>query len=227
MSATHTELVSVIVPTYERAAFVGHAIESICAQGDERVEIVVVDDGSSDGTAEAVRATGVSVVYLAGDHAGVSAARNRGIRAAHGELIAFLDSDDTWPAGSLAKRRAHLASNPCIEVVYGRTAIVYEQQVNRRFGPYGENRPIEHAMLGSMLSRRSVFDRIGLFDEALEHAEDVEWLARAKGKQVPMASIDDVTLEYRIHGANMSLDVDRNQSFLLRALKRTLEQRRA
>ena len=119
-----------------------------------------------------------------------------------------------------------LALHPETDVVYGRSAIRHLGNVRRAFGPYDENRPIEHALLGSMLCRRAVFERIGLFDEALAHAEDVEWLARAKGKHVVMDRIDDVTLEYRIHGGNMSLDVERNQWFLLRALKRTLERRR-
>jgi hypothetical protein len=77
-----------------------------------------------------------------------------------------------------------------------------------------------------MLCRRAVFERVGLFDEALEHAEDVEWLARMKEFEIPTSMIEDIALEYRIHGGNMTLDVERNQSFLLRALKQTLDRRR-
>lgn len=218
--------VSIVVPTYNRAAFIGDAIASIRNQGMDDLEILVVDDGSTDETEAAVRATGDSVVYLAFEHHGVGAARNRGVTTARGELIAFLDSDDSWPPGSLAARHRHLATHPKTDVVYGRTLVRNTGTVRKRFGGYAEDTPLEFPTLGSMLCRRSVFDVVGLFDEALEHAEDVEWFARMKENAIPTDTIDDITLEYRIHGGNMTLDVDRNQLFLLRALKQTLDRRR-
>lgn len=220
-------LVSVIIPTYDRASLIGDAIASVRAQGDDRYEIVVADDGSTDGTADVVRAAGANVVYVPLSHHGVSAARNAGIAAASGELIAFLDSDDVWPLGSLTVRRAYLADHPEADAVYGLTALRQRGAATRRFGPYDERTPIRFPLLGSLLCRRSAFEKVGRFDESLEHAEDVEWFARATELGVTLSLIEDVILEYRIHDGNMTLDVERNQAFLLRALKRTLDRRRA
>jgi glycosyltransferase involved in cell wall biosynthesis len=220
------ELVSVVVPTFNRAAFVCDAIASISAQGDG-IEIVVVDDGSTDDTERVVAAKGTKVTYVRLEHRGVSAARNRGILAARGQLLAFLDSDDLWPNDSLARRRAHLDRHPDVDLVYGLARIRHIGNLRRKLGPYDENVPIRFPLLGSMLCKRTVFDRVGLFDEALEHAEDVDWFARVKESRIPTSTIDEVTLEYRLHDGNMTFDVDRNQAFLLRALKKSLDRRRS
>jgi glycosyltransferase involved in cell wall biosynthesis len=220
------ELVSVVVPTYNRAGFICDAIASIRAQGDANVEIVVVDDGSTDDTERVVAARDTKVTYVRIEHRGVSAARNRGVLTARGQLVAFLDSDDLWPDGSLELRRAHLDQYPDADIVYGRSRIRHIGDGRRRVGPHDEDEPLLIPMLGSMLCRRSVFDRVGLFDEALEHAEDIDWLARTKERNIATSTIDDVTLEYRIHDSNMTLEVDRNQAFLLRALKQSLDRRR-
>lgn len=216
--------VSVIVPTYDRANLLADAIESICAQGVGDLEIVVVDDGSSDGTESLLASLDAPIRYLRQEHKGVSAARNRGLAAAAGGLIAFLDSDDVWPAGSLPVRRAFLDARPDVEVVHGRTRVVDRGASHSRSGVEKEARPTP--LLGSMLCRRSVFDLVGPFDEELHHAEDVEWLARMKEKGVSVHALNLVTLEYRIHGGNMTRDVAQNQAFLMRALKRSLDRRR-
>ena len=219
-------LVSVIVPTFNRARFIGGAIASIRGQHDVDAEILVIDDGSTDETETVARAEGAPVVYLRFDHGGVGAARNRGLAAARGELVAFLDSDDVWPVGSLAVRREHLERHPEVDVVYGRTTFRHVGAARRRRLAHREDGEVSAPLLGSMLCRRSVFDRVGGFDERLAHAEDVEWLTRVKAQAVPMQAIDATTLEYRIHGENMTDDVARNQAFLLRALKQSLDRTR-
>src|SRR5688500_4129490 len=89
-------LVSVIIPTHNRAGWVGEAIGSVLEQTYQPIELIVVDDGSTDHTARVVQALGSALTYLPQPQAGVSAARNRGVAASHGELVAFLDSDDLW-----------------------------------------------------------------------------------------------------------------------------------
>ena len=219
-------LVSVIVPSYNRARFIGDAIASIRAQGDADVEIVVIDDGSTDDTELVAQAQRPPVVYRSFGHLGVSAARNRGLAAARGDLVAFLDSDDVWPPGSLAARRAYLDLHADVDLVYGRT-MIRELGGQRRRGSGEEERSTAAPLLGSLLCRRSVFERVGGFDESLAHAEDVEWLARVQAANVSMRAIDTVALEYRIHGQNMTGDVAANQAFLLRALKQSLDRRRS
>ena len=220
-------LVSVIVPTYNRARFLGDAIASIRAQDDVDVEIVVIDDGSTDDTEVVAQAQRPPVVYRSFGHLGVSAARNHGLAAARGDLVAFLDSDDVWPSGSLAARRAYLDLHADVDLVYGRTMIREVGGQRHRRGSGDAERSTSAPLLGSLLCRRSVFERVGGFDESLAHAEDVEWLARVQAADVSMRAIDTIALEYRIHGQNMTGDVAANQAFLLRALKQSLDRRRS
>ena len=105
------ELISVVIPTYNREATIERAVRSALDQtGDFRLEVLVVDDGSTDGTRQRVEAVGDERVrFIAADHRGACAARNRGIREAKGPYVAFLDSDDTWRPGKLAAQTRLLA----------------------------------------------------------------------------------------------------------------------
>ena len=219
-------LVSVIIPVFNRERLLLDALASVRAQNVDSLEIVVVDDGSSDGTVAAAEAFGGPLRCVRQKHLGVSAARNRGLAEARGELIAFLDSDDVWTAGSLAHRLELLQANPQAEVVYGKTVVVnlVPQTELRR---YREGEPIHHPSFCSMLVRRSTFDRVGGIDETFEHSEDIEWLCRAKEAGVAMLMTDFVVVEYRIHGGNMTSEAATNRAFLFRALKGSLDRRRS
>lgn len=111
-------LVSVIIPTHNRGEWIADAIASVLSQTYERVELIVVDDGSTDDTAERVQAFGAAVTYWRQAHAGVSVARNRGVAASHGEFVAFLDSDDMWQAEKVAAQVAWLQQQPQRQVCY-------------------------------------------------------------------------------------------------------------
>ena len=104
-------LVSIIIPTRNREALVATAIDSVLNQTQQDFELIVVDDGSTDATQEVLRAYGNRIACLRIDHAGPSAARNRGIAAAQADLIAFLDSDDLWLPRKLERQLAHYSSN--------------------------------------------------------------------------------------------------------------------
>jgi glycosyltransferase involved in cell wall biosynthesis len=219
-------LVSVIVPAYNRERLLPDALASIAAQDCDALEVVVVDDGSTDGTARVAETYGDPVRCVVQEHRGVSIARNRGLRESRGKLIAFLDSDDVWSANSLAHRLDLLRANPEVDVVYGKTRIhnLVPQTTLRR---YKDGEAIHHPSFGSMLIRRAVFDRVGFVNEQFEHSEDIEWLFRAKEAGVPMLLTDEVVLEYRIHGGNMTSEATTNRQFLFKALKQSLDRRRA
>ena len=113
-------LVSVILPVYNRAASVARAIDSVLAQTYEPLELIVVDDGSTDRTRDVVRQFAPGVTLVEQEHAGAYAARNRGIAHARGELIAFIDSDDAWLPEKLA-RQVPLMSRDEVGLVFGDT----------------------------------------------------------------------------------------------------------
>lgn len=112
----NTPLVSVVIPTYNRAYCLKYAIDSVLKQTYKNYEIIVVDDGSTDDTKQIIEQYGNKLVYLSQQNAGVSAARNKGIRRSNGEWVAFLDSDDEWLPEKLENQLSHINNNPCISI---------------------------------------------------------------------------------------------------------------
>lgn len=176
--------VSVIIPTYNRCDFVREAMASVLAQTFQDFELIVVDDGSTDGTADVVREF-PRIRYLSQENRGVSAARNVGVALSRGELIAFLDSDDLWQPQKLATQVAFFAMRPdahiCqTEEVWLRNGVRVNPR-NKHRKPSGDIFAASlHLCLVSpsaVMMRRELFDHMGGFDEELPACEDYDlWL---------------------------------------------------
>ncbi|MCZ8131115.1 MAG: glycosyltransferase family A protein [Steroidobacteraceae bacterium] len=185
-----------ILPTYDRAACLPHAIHSVLAQDFGPVEIIVVDDGSRDATREVVAAFGARVIYLYQPNRGVSAARNAGIARARGEWLAFLDSDDAWHPAYLSRQMAAAARFPDAVAHVTDSAIVAADGTRRRHlddlrltvdasssAPVLLEAPVvallghSHWYLQATLARREAVVACGGLDERLRIAEDLELLA--------------------------------------------------
>ena len=232
MTAT---LISVVIPAFNAAPFLAEALESALAEMSalppgKSFEILVVDDGSKDATPDI--ATGYAkrgVRCLARSvQGGIGAARNTGVAAAQGELLAFLDADDLWPAGRLALLMAALdsAGVPCM--VFGRLSQFacpsMGAEVRARLRVPAE--PIAGYCAGAMLLRRSDFLSVGAFNETLRVAEFIDWFGRARDLGIAIRLIDQVVLERRIHGANQTIRHRADYSDYALALKRGLDRRR-
>lgn len=220
-------LVSVIIPVFNGERFLREAVQSVLDQNYAPLEIIVVDDGSTDGTAAVARNLADTVRYLHQANQGPAAARNRGIEHAKGSLLAFADTDDLWPAGKLALQLPYLTRDPTIEIVLGRI-----QQVRLSETVQGHTHAEEFAdpafsvNLGSAIIRKSVFERVGLFDETMRYSEDVDWFMRAREAGAAIVTIDAVTLFYRQHEQNMTRGKSTSELNVLKALKRSLDRRR-
>jgi glycosyltransferase involved in cell wall biosynthesis len=227
--ANPNALISVIIPVYNGAMFLAAALESVLGQTYQTVEIVVVDDGSTDDTVAVVRQFGNAVCYLYQPNGGPAAARNTGIAAATGEFIAFLDHDDQWTPAKLTLQANYLQQNPQIGYVLARMHVMLELGVtwpatlNRAY--YAQD-PVG-VVLSAMVVRRSVFDQVGYFDSTLPQAEDVDWFARAQDLDVQKAVIDAVLLYKRIHGGNISLKAQENTKNLFQVLRRSTQRKQA
>lgn len=220
-------VVSVIIPVYNGERFLREAVQSVLDQQYEPVEIVIVDDGSTDGTEAVARSLPETVRYLRQTNQGPAAARNRGIEHAQGSVIAFADADDLWPANKLALQLPYLLRDPKIEIVLGRI-----QQVRWSESGAGQTvaeefaEPAFSVNLGSALVRKSVFERVGLFDETMRYSEDVDWFMRAREAGAEIVTLDAVTLLYRQHDENMTRGKSTSELNVLKALKRSLDRRR-
>jgi len=183
--------VSVIIPTYNRLPMVRDAVDSVLAQDFEDLELIVVDDGSTDGTAEEMKKYGGRVKLLRhAENKGVSAARNRGILQARGKYIGFLDSDDLWVKGKLKVQVAFLDDNPQYPLCY--TDEIWIRK-GKRVNPMGKHSkysgwifekclPLCIISPSSAMMRKTLFSRVGLFDEALPVCEDYDFWLRVSAR---------------------------------------------
>jgi len=178
-------LVSVIMPTFNRADWLAESIGSVLGQTYPHLELIVVDDGSTDCTAEVVQGFGQALTYRWDDHRGVSAARNRGVAAAQGTLIGFLDSDDVWQPGKVAAQVALFQQQPDVQVCYTdeiwiRHGVrVNPKQIHQKRTGWLFEPSLPRCIISpsSIMLRRSLWDRLGGFDERLPACEDYDlWL---------------------------------------------------
>jgi len=224
---TSQTLISVIIPAYNAGAFLGDAIECVREQHYEPLEVIVIDDGSTDNTFEIAASFGNWVQIIRQENQGPAAARNSGLRLAQGNIIAFLDADDLWPAGTLKMLASQLAAHPDLDVILGRVQYLCQVAAPgeaRRFEPFSE--PCISMSLDAGLFRRSAFDRVGCFNAATRSGEDVDWFMRAREQQVRLKVLSEVTLFYRRHGRNMTRARESIHADFVRVLKRSLDRRR-
>jgi glycosyltransferase involved in cell wall biosynthesis len=183
--------IAVIIPCYNRAHMLGRAVDSIFSQQLQPGEIIVVDDGSTDDTESLIRTNyGAEVHYLRQPNAGVSAARNRGLRFSSADWLAFLDSDDTWLPEKLALQWAALQSLPDCRIIHSNEIWVRNgRRVNqmpkhRKYGGriYQRCLPLCVISPSSVLIHREVFEEVGLFDESLPACEDYDLWLRISAK---------------------------------------------
>jgi glycosyltransferase involved in cell wall biosynthesis len=186
-------LVSVIIPTFNRADFLREAIDSVLAQTEKDFELIVVDDGSTDQTKEMLAAYGERILYLFQTNAGASAARNLGIRQAQGRFITFLDSDDLWLPKKLSRQIEWMAAHPDLMLCYTeeiwirRGARVNQKKIHAKVGGWIYPLCLPRCIISpsSVLMRRELFDAAGLFDERLPICEDYDlWLRVASRFEV-------------------------------------------
>jgi glycosyltransferase involved in cell wall biosynthesis len=177
-------LVSVIIPTYNRREFVQEAIESVLRQDFDEREVIVIDDGSTDGTEAALRRF-PSIHYYSQTNQGVSLARNQGLQLAQGALICFLDSDDLWLPKKLSTQVRLMAQHPDVLVSYtdeiwirrGRRVNPKKKHQKHSGWVFAQCLPLCSISPSSVMLRREVFDQVGCFDESLPVCEDYDlWL---------------------------------------------------
>ncbi len=219
-------LVSVVMAAFDEEAFIGEAIASALAQSYTPIEVIVVDDGSSDRTADIAEQHMVTV--LRQPHRGPAAARNAGLQAARGEYWAIFDADDLMPPRRIERQVAHLEQHPEHGIVLGLTEafVTPGQPRPPHYKPVWDDGSFR-GHLGTTLGRRAVLDLVGSFNEDLQLGEDADWQARATEAGVSAGQIDHLCLRYRVHDANTSSDTQANRQATLRVLRESVRRRRS
>ena len=220
--------VAVVIPVFNRADVITEAVESVLMQDGIDVEIIVVDDGSTDAIGEVLvdLARLPQVTTLRQDNAGPSAARNAGVAAARASLVTFLDSDDLMTPGRLRKQYdAWQAALPDRVVVIGHEEVDIAEGVGVPPHVQGRLDTNETKYPTSAFLHRDEFEAIGGYDEAMRLAEDVDLLMRLEDVGCTTVVLDDVVLTRRIRGDNLIYDPEVNSSIFL-LIRRRIQRRR-
>lgn len=219
-------LISVVVPFFDNASYVVEAVESALAQTYRPVEIVLVDDGSTDGGWEAVQAYSGRATLIRQDNQGAGPARNTGLAAARGELIAFLDADDLWEPRKLERQVAVLRDDPALDVVCTMVREFLSPELDPATAPLAPAPdPRPGAIPSAMLMRRESVDRVGPFN-ASRTGHWADWWTRFADAGLRSTTIDEVLTRRRLHLTNLGYLNRDGRHVYLHALKASLDRRR-
>jgi hypothetical protein len=219
-------LVSVIMPVYNGERFIRDAVNNILAQDYPSLELIVVDDGSTDRTEEIIRGLPADIRYFKQKNEGAASARSRGIRDASGEFVAFLDVDDLWPENNLHVLVNEILREPDIGVIHGYAQLMEFNPERNEYEYTGNPKESFPYYIGAGIYRKSVFTTVGLFDSTLRFGEDTDWYTRAQEADVKLKRVDDITLFVRRHGRNMTHGKNLIELGTLRVYKKLLDRKR-
>jgi glycosyltransferase involved in cell wall biosynthesis len=221
--------ISVMIPVHNGEAYLGEAIDSVRAQSYRPVEIIVVDDGSDDGSGEVARRHGDAVRYHRQPRGGNGAARNRAVALATGDLFMFLDADDRLAPGALERLAGVLEHDSSLQAVYGHVREFVSTDVDAealaRLRPPADR--IAGCLPTNMLIHRDAFLRVGEFATDLRVGVTVDWSARARELGMTTILLDDVLFERRLHAGNNGIREREHRGHYLHVVKAALDRRRA
>jgi len=222
--------ISVIIPTFNRKETLKRAIQSVVMQSYTPYEIIVIDDGSDDGTKEWLKDNYPDVKYIYQMNSGVSSARNKGIKFARGDWIALLDSDDEWLPSKLKDQANEIELNPAAKFLHTneiwiRNGVrVNQMKKHKKYGGYIFEKCLDMCRISpsSVLIKKDIFDEIGMFDETLKVCEDYDlWLRFAS--KYPVHFLDQPLIKkYGGHSDQLSKVDDGIESYRIRSLKKIM-----
>jgi glycosyltransferase involved in cell wall biosynthesis len=228
----NNELISVIIPVYNGEKYLAESIRSVLGQTCRHFEIIIIDDGSTDSTAQIAHefADQNPVQYFHQKNQGLAASRNQGISVSSGDLIAFNDADDLWIEDKLESQWKVFQKNPKIEMVSGKVKqfispeIPQKDHADYHFHP-GE---VQTNMMGAALIRRSAFSKYGLFNPAYHIGQDMDWVLQAKLKGLKIEPLQQLVYYRRLHPGNLGRQrAEENYKTRFQILKNAVDLRRS
>ena len=223
-------LISCIVPVFNGERYLNEALQSIFAQSHPPTEVIVVDDGSTDRTAEVVACYKDCVRYLRQNNHGPAATRNLGLSAVRGDFVAFLDQDDLWHPQKLEKQLALFSARPELDICIAHVQLFWVEEMRQeasRLQSHERGRVVPGYTTGSLLTRRSIFDRLGLFDPSLWFGDATEWFLRASELGKVIELMPDALLYHRMHPTNLTRRrAEASKDEFLHIIKGMLDRRR-
>lgn len=224
--AEHT--ISVIIPVCNGERYLGEALESVFGQTRRPDEVVVVDDGSTDGSAQVVKGLGDAVHYVYQENQGVGAASNTGIQRATGSMLAFIAADDLWTEHKLALQEQAMAAHPDVDMVFGHVEQFHSPDLhaNARASIYCPPTPEAGYHQGCLLIKTASLHRVGHFETRYVMGEFIEWYGRAMEQGLKSIMLDEVVYRRRLHGTNLSLRKKDSRTDYAHVLKAAIDRKR-
>jgi glycosyltransferase involved in cell wall biosynthesis len=222
--------VSCVIPVFNGERYLGEAIRSVVDQRHRPVEIIVVDDGSTDGTASIAASLGPGIRYVRQGNAGPVVARNRGIAESRGDFVAFLDADDRWHPEKVARQLDRFRERP--ELAYSVTLVqnFWEDDLadeRDRMASHPRGKPVPGYVTTTLMVTREWIRATGGFDPSLAHGDSADWFARVAALGGMGELLPEVLAFRRIHRASFSRrGADQSRDEFLHLLKRQLDDRR-
>jgi glycosyltransferase involved in cell wall biosynthesis len=222
--------VSCIVRVFNSERYLREAVESVLGQTRPPEEIVVVDDGSTDGTPAILASYGARLRVLSQTNQGAVVARNVGLRAVRGDLVAYIDGDDLWHPEKLALQVPRFQARPELDLCLGHTQNFWIPELAAeaaRFQDHRRAQALPAYFMGAALVRRRLFETVGWFDTGYGFAYDTEWFLRALDSGAVVDFIPEVLAYRRLHGDNFSrVHAELGRTEYLALVKATLDRRR-
>jgi glycosyltransferase involved in cell wall biosynthesis len=219
--------ISVVIPVHNGERYLAECIQSVLDQNHPALELLVIDNGSTDGTADVARAfSSIRYFHLPGK--GLSKALNHGLEQCRGAFLAFLDADDLWPPNRLAVQLDVLARSPAVELVFGHVEqfISPELEESAKAKLSIRDKRLPGRYRGGMLIRKESFWRVGPFEPSMDYAEFIDWYMRAAEHNIREVMLPEVVTLRRVHGANLGYTERNKRVEYARVLKRGLDRRR-
>jgi glycosyltransferase involved in cell wall biosynthesis len=218
---SHSPTVSVIIPTFNCGRFIEEALASVFAQTYHHVEVIVVDDGSTDDTCQRVESFASRITYIYQPNEGSALARNAGIKHSRGEYLAFLDADDVWLPRKLERQVEVLTAKAGVGAVYNWWALIDESgsPLPQTHKPTHQGHVLDELLLGCfvvpsvVMMARTCLDKVGLFDPTLRYGDDWDFLIRTAGAGYPFECIPEILSQNRVRSSSVTQQYDPRKGF--------------
>jgi glycosyltransferase involved in cell wall biosynthesis len=218
---------SVIIPVFNAERFLHQAIDSVLTQTLPADQVIVVNDGSTDGSEDVIRSYGDQVRYLHQENMGSGLARNRGLEQARGEFISFLDADDIYLPTKLEAQHSLLAQDESVDIVVCKTRDFSWPETEPAKEFMSDASEFRYGQAQTWMVRREIFERVGGFNsrDQVGIAEGSDWIMRAKEVMTPMIELDKCLVLRRLHDANITRERDSHLRSIAMLLKQRVQHR--
>jgi len=221
-------LVSVIIPVFNGDRYLAEAIDSVFAQTYKPIEIIVINDGSKDKSADVVKNYGCRICYAEQENGGTSLARNHGIKISTGEFVAFLDADDLWLEEKIDLQMQLLQKNSILDGVFGQVQQFISPELDDSIKAkiHCPNRQMVGTIPSTLLIKKSAFKKIGDFNSSYAIGEFIDWYARAMDAKLQITNISSLVTLRRLHSNNKGITLTPQINDYTKLLKAILDRRR-